>query len=328
MSVHHLVVGPATHGVTRLALQLAAGESTTRVDRPLVPADVGWLLAALPSSGTHAHVTDRLFGAGPAEAADVVTALAATPLSVTLHDLPQESDGADSMRRRAACYAAVARVARRVVVSSEHERLLLEECFALTGARADDPDVAVVPLPVDRAGDHPVGAAATPPDVGVLGFVYPGKGHAEVLAALTDLDPDVGLLVLGAPSPGHQDVVDALVGSARALGRRLVVTGYLPDAELAHRLTSVAVPVAAHRHVSASGSINSWLCAGRRPLVSRSRYTVELAGRLPGALTLYDDLPVALRRALAEPSSTWLVPGTPLGPGVAEVAGRYREVLA
>ena len=54
----------------------------------------------------------------------------------------------------------------------------------------------------------------------------------------------------------------------------------------------------------------------------------ELARRLPGALTVYDDLPSALRRAVADPASTWLAPGTPLGPSTAEVARRYAEVLA
>lgn len=329
MSVHHLVVGPREHGVTRLALQLAAHDSITRVGRALLPADVSWLLTRLPPSGTHAHVTDRLFGAAPEQAQGVLSALAATGLSVTLHDVPQPSDGAESMRRRAACYAAVARAARRVVVSSEHERQLLQECFALTGSRSPhEPTVAVIPLPVDRVTTPHVRASTQPPDVGVLGFVYPGKGHDDVLAALADLAPDVGLLVLGAASPGHQDVVDALVAAARHQGRRLAVTGYLPDADLNQRLLSVAVPVAAHRHVSASGSINSWLAAGRKPLVARSRYTVELAGRLPGALTLYDDLPAAVRAALDDPDSTWLHPGVQIGPGVAEVAGLYREVLA
>lgn len=329
MLIHQLVVGPAEHGVTRLALQLAraGGAGVTRVERAIGPDDVEPLLRGLPAAPVHAHVTDRLFGSSPEQAQQVVARLAAgRPLSVTLHDLPQASDGERSRWRRAASYQAVSRCARRVVVSSEHERLLLQDCAPGRGLR---PDVAVVPLPVD-AGEPPARPvpAAQPPDVGLLGFVYPGKGHDEVLRALAGLPAPVGLLVLGRASDGHDDLVDELAATARGLGRRLVVTGYLPDGELAARLATVTVPVAAHRHLSASGSIGSWLAAGRRPLVPRSRYVDELARRLPGALTVYDDLLPALRRALADPASTWLSPGTRVGPSTAEVARRYAEVLA
>jgi len=327
---HHLVVGPGEHGVTRYALQHAAagagaGDTVTRVERAIGPGDVGPLLSRLPASGTHVHVTDKLFGASPEQAREVLTGLAAAGLSVTLHDLPQESDGPASRARRTACYAAVARAARRVVVSSEHERLLLQECLHPGGPLPGG--TAVIPLAVDAAPWRPPAAHAEPPDVGLLGFVYPGKGHAEALRALAGLPEQVGLLALGRASAGHDDLLAELAVTAAALGRRLVVTGYLPDDQLASRLRTVAVPLTAHRHLSASASIGSWLTAGRRPLVQRSRYAAELADRLPGALTLYDDLPTALRAALADPGSTWLDPHTVLGPSTTEVARRYREVL-
>ena len=207
MSVHHLVVGPSEHGVTRLALQLV-------------------------------------------------------------------------------------RASRRVIVSSEHERLLLADCLGESAAlRAGE--VMVIPLPIDAATSVGPDETTNPPDLAVVGFVYPGKGHDEVLAALQDLPADVGLL----------------------------------DEELHRRLRTAAVPVAAHRHLSASGSINSWIAAGRRPLVPRNRYSLELADRLPGALTLYDELVPALRAALADPASTWLGVGTRLGPNTDEVAARYRSAL-
>ncbi len=321
----HLVVGPAEHGVTRLALALARGADVVRVPTAVGPDDLGALGAQVAGGRTHAHVTDRLYGRSPEQAQAVLTSLAGvTALSVTLHDLPQASDGPGSMPRRAACYAAVARASRVVLVSSEHERALLADCLG----PGPGPDVVVVPLPIDAEPPAPGARPGRTPDVGLLGFVYPGKGHREVLEALRTLPPDVGVLVLGRASDGHEDLLDELAGRAGELGRRWCVTGYLPDAELVRRLREVAVPVAAHRHVSASGSIGSWLAAGRRPLVPRSRYVDELERRLPGALTVYDDLPAALRRAVADPASTWLAPGTPLGPSTAEVARRYAEVLA
>ena len=326
--LRHLVVGPDEHGVTRLALALARGADVVRVPIAVGPDDLGPLLARVAGGRTHAHVSDRLFGRSPEQAQAVLAALAeVTALSVTLHDLPQCSDGPRSMPRRAACYAAVARASRTVVVSSEHERALLDDCL---GPGAPSADVAVIPLPIDvdrRAfGERPT--PDDPPDVGLLGFVYPGKGHLEVLDALGTQLPDVGVLVLGRASDGHEDLLDELGGRARDLGRRWCVTGYLPDDELVRRLRAVAVPVAAHRHLSASGSIGTWLAAGRRPLVPRCRYVDELARRLPGALTVYDDLPTALRQAVADPASTWLAPGTALGPSTTEVARRYAQVLA
>ena len=336
MSIHHLVVGPAEHGVTTLALQLVRAAfdrpTVTRINRVMTSAD----LSAVPTGRTavHVHVTDRLFGSCPEQAQEVLVDLAARcRLSVTLHDLPQPSDGPHSMPRRAACYAAVARASRRVIVSSEHERSLLSACLgqAETAAALARP-VVVIPLPVARPAHLPPPIAAASPDLGVLGFVYPGKGHHEVLATLAHLPPEVGMLVLGQASAGHQDVVEDLITSALLARRRLVVTGYLSNEQLHRRLRSVAVPVAAHRHLSASGSINSWLSAGRRPLAPRSDYTLELANRLPGALTLYDDLAPAVARALDCPSSTWLdraqVDQPGWGPDIAKVADRYRQVLA
>ena len=301
----------------------------TRVDRVIGPPDLPRVLQQLPDDGTpvHVHVTDKLFGASPEQAREVLTRLASSAgLSVTLHDLPQRSDGPRSLLRRAACYAAVARASRRVIVSSEHERLLLVDCLGAAGLKRAG-EVVVIPLPIDAATSIGPDEANHPPDLAMVGFVYPGKGHEEVLAALCDLPADIGLLLLGCAASGHDDLVDAMVATARQLERRLVVTGYLPDDELYRRLRTAAVPVAAHRHVSASGSINSWLAAGRRPLVPRNRYNLELADRLPGTLTLYDELVPALRAALADPASTRLGPGATLGPSTAEVAARYRAAL-
>ncbi|SCX45857.1 Glycosyltransferase involved in cell wall bisynthesis [Klenkia marina] len=291
----HLVVGPPEHGVTRCAreLALAAGD------------------AAAPDL-LHVHYTDRLFGPTAETSAAAFTELARgldRPLVVTLHDVPPD-DGSVLQQRRARAYAAVVDAAVAVVVSSHHEAARLR-AFA---------DVAphVVPLPVQPLPPGPV----PPPDgqVVVLGFVYPGKGHAEALRALP---AGVGLTALGRASDGHDDLLAELA----ALGP-LTVTGYVPDDELPSRLRAASVPLAPHRHVSASGSIGSWLAAGRRPLVPDVAYTREVASRCPGALWLYDDLAPALAAAVADPSLTWLAPGTPTGPTMAETVAAHRVVWA
>jgi glycosyltransferase involved in cell wall biosynthesis len=353
--LHHLVVGPPGHGVVRYAeLLLAAAQvparHVLRLPRRAGREDVGALadgLAALErpapnGSGeevrVHLHVTDHLLGGSPEEALDVVRDLARRgPVSLTLHDLPQPSDGTPAARRRA-CYAGLVEVAVGVVVSSDHEAALLA---AATGRTPATP-VRVVPLavpaydaappvpPRPTSGRGTAGGAGTRVrsgrEVAVLGWVYPGKGHAEVLAAMGSLPADVGLRVLGGASPGHEDLLDRLGDEARAGGRTLVVDGWVDDDTLPGLLRSVDVPVFAPRHVSASASLTTWLSAGRRPVAARSQYTEEVERRAPGTLLLVDDRPDALadgiRRALEEPGLTWLDPDVPRGLDPVEAACR------
>ena len=91
-------------------------------------------------------------------------------------------------------------------------------------------------------------------------------------------------------------------------------------------LAQVDVPYAGHRNVSASGSVNSWLSAGRRPLVRRGPYFEEMARLRPGTLHLVDvaGLPDAVAHALAHPASTRLRPGAALTHDLAD-AGRGYE---
>lgn len=333
--VTHLVVGPDEHGVTRYALACARAVDArvVRVPHRVRPTNLPELQRRLPAGApVHLHLTDHLLGRDPDEAATVVERLARqVRLTLTLHDLPQPSDGT-AHRARARCYARAAVAARGVVVSSEHERRLLHAVVGeAAGALADR--VAVVPHLVHErdagAARRPAVASVTgaPRDVVVLGFVYPGKGHAGALEALPELDADVGLLALGAASPGHQHLVDDLADRARRLGRRFTCTGWVPDDELAAHLAHAAVPLVAHEHVSASGTLGTWMSAGRRPLAPRNPYVDEVATRLPGSVDAVDDLLTGLRAALADPSRTWLADDVVLGPDASEV-GRRVEALA
>jgi hypothetical protein len=166
----------------------------------------------------------------------------------------------------------------------------------------------------------------------VFGFLYPGKGHDEVLAAMAVLPSSVGFVAVGEPSAGHDDLVDGLAKTAARDGRPFSVTGYVPDDALAGVLRDVTVPVAHHRHVSASGSINTWIAARRRPLVPVNRYTVEHAERHPGTLTPYPDtargLRAALEYAMAHPDSTWIEAGVGSGSPTSATAQRYARALA
>lgn len=323
-----LVVGPAQHGVTAAALVQAAVPGpveVVRCERAVGLEDVEPLSRSVRDRVVHVHVTDRLFGRTPEEAAEFLVAVAAgCTLVVTLHDLPQPSDGPVNHPRRSTAYARIARAAAGVVVSSEHERRLLSACGV------DDARVSVVPLPVPSScGAHdPESGPPAGRDVAVLGFLYPGKGHAAVLEALRDLPSEIGLLALGRPSEGHEDLVASLSARAAELDRRFAVTGFVPEADLPRILRSVLVPVAPHEHLSASGSINTWIGAGRRPLVPVSDYVTELLDRNPGAVDPYDDLPTALAGAVADPGRTWLPRGFVGHPTVHETVAAVRAVIA
>lgn len=324
MSVVHLVPGPGSHGVVRHALTLLAQPPLT--GSPVVRGRHLGSPPGLHPRLAHLHVTDHLWGESPDAAAAAVERVAQRcPVSLTLHDLPQEGEGAGRRARRAAGYRRMVAAARGVVVASEHERELLLAC--LDGGPV--PPVEVVPLPLDAPDLSP----ARPPssgEVAVLGYLYPGKGHLDVLDAMAGLPSSTGFAALGAHSPGHDDLVGTVVATARAQGRVARVTGWLADAAMHDEARRVAVPVVAPVHVSASGSVGSWITAGRRPLATTNPYVAELARRCPGAVTLVerDDLPAAIARALADPSSTWLEPSVTIGPSTAEAAQTYADVLA
>ncbi|MET0475961.1 MAG: hypothetical protein ABW001_15110 [Mycobacterium sp.] len=329
--VVHLIVGPEHHGVVRFGIELQAalradGFAGThhRADDPS-----GLLPAAVPPGwGVHLQFTDRLFGADASAAVAAVRELVAQVhrgggrATATLHDLPQPGDLAN-YATRARAYTALSTILDGVVVSSDHERKML-------GDIGIHRPITVVPLPIPA----PVSERHTAADarsVAVFGFVYPGKGHAEVLDAMQGLPRDVAMMAVGEPSPGHDDVVDGLRRQAHAQHRSFVATGHVQDDGLVRRLQAVTVPVVYHRHVSASGSLNSWMSAGRRPLVAANRYAREIASRNPTALHLFDDEPcslsAAIRAALDEPASTWLPPGTVCSPTPGEAAESYSRFL-
>ncbi|GAA4680174.1 glycosyltransferase family protein [Frondihabitans cladoniiphilus] len=321
-----LVVTPhAEHGVAAYARDLAAAvarETGRRVAELTLQPEA--LTGHAPPARAHLHFTDRLWAGSPEEAAVRFEELAAhTAVSVTLHDLPQPSDGERNLRRRSECYARVVELASGVACNSRHERELLAEY----GGGASP--AVVIPLPVEML---PAPAVRPEPDgsVALIGFFYPGKGHAETVDALAALPArlhshPLRLAALGRASPGHEGELDALLAAAAARRVAVEVTGYLDDATLVERCRHASVPVIAHRHVSASASLTAWIAAGRRPLVADNRYSREMDALRPGTLTLVadDDWTTAIARALDEPESTWLEAEAVTAPDWAAVARSY-----
>lgn len=332
-----LVIGPAQHGVVILARALSATSAWQPV--ALAAPDVPTLLARLDlgdrlasAEVVQVHFTDGLFADRCDQAADVfarlvraVQTLAGSEVVVTLHDLPQHAEPGPRYERRAAAYRRVVDACRgQVIVSSEHEADQLRHFLPQALPH-------VVPLPIEA----PSARSSRPrpdDDVAVLGFLYPGKGHAETLRALAALPERIGLSALGRPADGHDALAEELRRLATSEGRRFTVSGFLPSDQLLVRLRAARIPLVAHRSISASGSVGSWLTAGRRPLVPDGPYTRELEARCPGTVVRIGATPTALadglRTAFADPGSTWLPAGTHVGPNLDEVAGRYAAVLA
>lgn len=307
IGVTAVVVGPDDHGVVRHALTVARATGTPvvrlrdpdRRDAPLpVPTDV-----------VHLHVTDRLFGA------DVDTATArlltllddlGVPAVLSLHDVPGPGDD-DRSRRRRRAYRRIAARAAAVVVTADHERRRLLDAGVARPIR-------VVPFPIEPttmgAVPRRTGRPPLTDQLGVLGFVYPGKGHAVAIDTAARVG-SLGVVALGSVSPGHDDLADELHRQAAARSVSFTITGSLDDTRLADSMASVAVPFAVYADVSASLSIVTWLRSGRRPVVAAGQYVAELAQLVPGGLTVVDaddsdGLDDAVRHGHADPARTHL----------------------
>lgn len=296
------------------------------------------------TAGGTGDVADRAGGAGgrPGGAAD------RPRLTVSVHDVPQPAEGEDRFARRARGYAALAEQADVVVVNSAHEAAFFNG------------EAAVIPLPIEDPRSQPPAAAGreegggqvdgtgneTIPTVGLLGFVYPGKGYERVIEAVPS---GVRVRALGAVAVGHDDYAAQLRALAAERGVDFEVTGYVPDSELAAALDAITVPVCPHRHVSASGSLNTWIAHNRRVVVADGPYMREIAERWRERVVLagegaaeqvvevgHDDpgsaagqgaadLGSVIASLLAEPARTWCAEPPPAW-GWPELAAAYSQL--
>ncbi|NHU85425.1 glycosyltransferase family 4 protein [Kocuria sp. JC486] len=278
----------------------------------------------------HVPFTDRIFGPTPDEATRAVRDLLAREAPrvwvLNLHDVPQPDEGADRYARRAAAYARLVAQADVVVTNSEHEARGVQDLPGCHGA-----PVHVIPLPLE-----PVTARRTPSEpthqgrqsvaqqsstIGLLGFVHPGKGYERVIDAAP---AGTCVRAIGQVAEGHHDYARALTERARHCGVDVQVTGYVPEDALAAELDAVDVPVCPHLHVSASGSLNTWIAHGRIPLVVDGPYMREVARRWPGTLEVasQQDFRTALLDTLGHPSRTRAVRPPPSW-GWSQVAAAY-----
>ena len=293
MRVLAVLPGPALHGVVqhgRAVARLVRGAGAdVIIERSLT-------VSRTPADLTHVQFTDALFGPHAHAAAAAYERWAGCvpgPVMVTLHDLPLAGADDERAARRRAAYRRVVRASDAVMVSSPHE------ADELTGY---SPHVIPLPLvPLGPLGPSP--AWADRPTVGVLGFIYPGKGHAAVVEAVP---PGQRVVAAGGPSPGHADLVEELHRRAQARGVDLVVTGAMGADDLHAAVLAVTVPVAAYSTSGSSATLSTWLAAGRRPLTAPTAYTPGVLARWPDSLDLTQDLRTDIAAALAAPARSWL----------------------
>lgn len=310
--------GPVLHGAVGHAAALA--RLLREAGHVVVPAGA--------ADVTHAQFTDGLWGENVARAASCYVEWAARvagPVVVTLHDVPGADPDPARDLRRIAGYARVVAASAGVIVSAKHEAVKVRRI-------SPGCQVEVIDLPLPRLpGPTPSRPGwADQATLGVLGFIYPGKGHEAVLACAARQPSPPRVVALGGVSPGHERLSVALIENARDLGVDLVVTGCLSNAELVSGMAAVTVPVAAAPAVSASASLLSWLAALRRPVTAAGAYAAEIGAAHPGLLELYHhdaELDELVAGALEAPERTLLGSRPDWPDATAGHLGVYTRVL-
>ena len=144
--------------------------------------------------------------------------------------------------------------------------------------------------------------------VTLLGFVYGRKGHRYAVEAVPHLPEDVVMVYAGGPVAGRSFVHDLALAKAEelGLGDRFRITGYLSEEDLEAWIAATHLAILPFTDLSASGSMSSWIAAGKPMLVSDLPSVREYELRAPGALHLFsppEPLPLAaaIRDLLAGP---------------------------
>ena len=156
--------------------------------------------------------------------------------------------------------------------------------------------------------------------VTLLGFVYGRKGHRYAVEAVPYLPEDVVMIYAGGPVAGRTFVHDLAVAKAAelGLGDRFRITGYLSDEDLETWIAATHLAILPFTDLSASGSLSTWISAGKPMLASDLPGLREYDSRVPGALHLFAPPgPEALGKAI---DALLSAPLRDPDPGIVELA--------
>lgn len=187
----------------------------------------------------------------------------------------------------------------RVLLRRCHLVIVCFECERerLASLRRAGDDVRVIGHFVEARGELPDRADARRSlgigdqrVVTLLGFIHRRKGADLLVEAMRFLPDDVLVVLAGAPSPGNDRMVVRLQRRAAELGAadRLRVTGFVTPQVQDQWLSATDLAVCPFRFLSASGSIATWISAGR-PLLAFSLPQIdEYLRAAPGSFTTFD----------------------------------------
>lgn len=123
----------------------------------------------------------------------------------------------------------------------------------------------------------------------VFGFIGGRKGYETVLEALRLLPKDVHLLIAGGiRTEGSRDYLRGLEHriSAMGLADRVVITGYLPRAEISWAMAAADIVVAPLALPQSSGSVN-WGLSYWKPVVASATETNQEINARVGCMVLF-----------------------------------------
>jgi glycosyltransferase involved in cell wall biosynthesis len=232
-------------------------------------------------------------------ATTVIVPATVAPLVVTIHDLaflesPERFTrrGASVMRRHLA--HAITRA--RVVLCSSHATMEACEAAGFDAGRLRHVPLGVSVPTVDADAVAAVrrAFAITRPYVLFLGTLEPRKNLAGLLRAFASLDAGDLQLVVAGPS-GWGPAIEA---DARALGDRVRLTGFVPEAVKHALLAGAAALCYPSLHEGFGLPVAEAMAHGCPVVTSRGTSTEEVAG---GAAVLVDPAdPTDIARGIAE----------------------------
>ena len=185
-------------------------------------------------------------------------------------------------------------------------------------ARGCNPDgVQIVPTGVPGALPAPTGGRAFREQFGlrerrtvtIFGYIVPNKGYELTLEILPRLPEDVTLVIAGgARVPSEEPYADQVRARIAAAGleKRVVVTGFLSDEDVAEAMEASDLVLAPHTWATGSYSVTLPLTHGRPVLASNLDCFQDIAGRMD-ALELFtagdpDDYALRLLALLDDPA--------------------------
>jgi glycosyltransferase involved in cell wall biosynthesis len=306
-----LHLGPARQGIARYSRLLAAeARGSAEVAVRTVELSGAWrrdrrLLAqaAQDLSGTdvvHVQYSDlgfrSVWGSGWRKLSNVSSFLGQlrTPFVATLHDLsPSRRHG---LSPDSIALQRLARAARVCLVSSDEEHVRLRQTVPRARVETIPHFVEERALP-DRAADKRALGLGDARVVTLLGFIHTRKGYRLLLDSVPQLPSDVVVLLAGEPI----GAAAAALGDAGQYGERVRITGYLPEPELDWYLAATDLAVCPFLHMSASGSLATWISTGRPILASALPQIAEYNEIAPGAISTFTPYtPSALASRVSE----------------------------